>query len=71
MALVASTGSKVYKRTPEQLAQMKRRAEFERSYSKDKAVFSNIDKTAELSEFSNGIANAIAMFKQSKRVAAL
>lgn len=68
MALIASSGgTKVYRRSPQQLATDKRRADFEKQYSKNQQIFSKIEATPELKSISNNIAEQIRLFKQSKR----
>jgi hypothetical protein len=69
MALVASSSdrTKVYRRTNDQLAKSKRRAEFEKNYLvKKQFVTVGIKPTSELIEFNNNIAKQIKQFKQSR-----
>ena len=69
MAIVSSNGDTVVRReTHESCEKNKRRAEFEKNYARNKAIFSCIKtKTPNLVEFSNNVANAIAEFKKSKQ----
>lgn len=68
MAIVTTTpsGSIVRRENKSQLEKNKRRAQFEKSYSKKVLV---VGKTinASLTSFSNGVAQQIDNFKKSKR----
>jgi len=68
MALVASSGgTKVYRRTNDQLAKSKRRAEFEKDYLvREQFITVGIKPTSELIEFNNNLTKQIKQFKQSR-----
>ena len=69
MAIVSSNGDTIVRReTYESCERNKRRAKFEKNYARNKAILSCIKtKTPNLVEFSNGVANAIVKFKNSKQ----
>ena len=69
MAIVTSKadGTILYNESKEQVALNKRRAQFEKNRKKLKAIIvGNNPISANLISFNNGIANAIAEFRQSK-----
>lgn len=63
---VKPTGVVLYNETKEQIELGKRRAQFERNRRKLKAIMLEKTLDPKLIAYSNGIANAIAEFKQSK-----
>lgn len=58
----------IYRETKQQVELGIRRAEFEKSYSKNSVIFKHIEKTPNLVSFSNNIQAQIAEFKQKKEV---